>query len=483
MALWGEQIFGSVNLGDKRLDDRLIDLVERFVERPEAPIPMACGTWAATVAAYRFFGHSSISPEAITECLASGTVNRCAGQPVILAVQDTTSLDFSTHSKTTGLGSLEQPDLRGLFLHTTLAVTPDGVPLGVLDQQMWARDPEHPGTRHRRKHVPVEGKESRKWLDGLRRTEARLNSLGRVVTIADREADVYELFALAQELHGDWLIRARHDRAVERSNDRLRSVVEHAPVDLTLTIEVPRSTRGPRTATVEVRRARALLVPPPRAKVAHDHWWAHHPKAERLVPRDLPPLSVGVVLVSEPDPPPGEAPLRWLLITNLLVETPEAAVQCVEWYCQRWKIEQFHYVLKSGCHVERLQLDRVDRLKRALALYSAVAWALLYLTYRARMDPTAPCTTVLDDESWQALWTFCYPAAPLPTEPLSLHQAIILIARLGGFLARKHDGHPGVKTTWRGLTRLSDILATWRILTRSPDPPPSSHLTLATAHV
>lgn len=468
MAPWVEEIFGTVDLGDKRLEDRLMYLVERLAERPEASIPMACGTWAGTVAAYRFFGHRSVTPEVIIDGLARGTVERCVGQPVILAVQDTTSLDFSTHGKTIGLGPIEQPDLRGIFLHTTLAVTPDGVPVGIIGQQIWARDPEQTGSRHRRKQIPVEGKESRKWLDGLRRTEQLLTEPSQVVMVADREADVYELFALAEQLQGHWLIRARHDRVIGDGSHHLRTAVEQAPVDLTMPIEVPRSSGGPRTATVEVRRARVVLVPPPRAKLAHDHWWTEHPGVERILPSELPPLPVGVILVSEPEPPPGVPALRWLLVTNLSVETAEAALQCVQWYCQRWKVEQFHHVLKSGCRAERLQLDAVDRLKSALALFSAVAWALLHLTYHARANPTAPCTSVLGDEGWQALWTFSFPTLRVPTEPLPLQQAVVLIARMGGFLARKHDGKPGVTTIWRGLTRLSDVLATWRILTHHP---------------
>ena len=336
---------------------------------------------------------------------------------------------------------------------------------------MWARDPEQQGSRHQRKQVPVEGKESRKWLDGLRRTEERLKGQGHVVTIADREADVYELFALAQTIQGDWLIRARHDRSVNGGTDRLRAVVERAPVGLTLIREVPRSGHhGMRSATLAVRYARVTLVPPHHEKAAHAHWWKEHPTIEHLVSQDLPPLSVGVILVSEEDPPSGEPPLRWLLVTNLSVATPQAALQCVDWYCQRWKVEQFHYTLKSGCQAERLQLTQFARLQRALALYSAVAWALLYLTIHARCDPEEPCTTVLGEDGWQALWTFFYPAVSLPPEPLPLHQAILLVARLGGFLARKHDGQPGVKTIWRGLTRLSDILATWRILTHACAP-------------
>ncbi len=471
------KVFARISLGDQRLFERLGKLVERLSAKPEASLPEATGEWAETAAAYRFFNNASVKPEAIVEGLAQATVERCQGEPVILAVQDTTSLDYTDHPKTKGLGPLEAPERRGLFVHTTLAVTPRGVPLGVVAQAVWARDPDEVGKSQRRKELPVEAKESAKWLRALKRTEERLGGLGaRVVSVADREADLYELFALAQELTGDWLIRARHDRRLGDAESRLVSVIEQAPVCLCTLVEVPAKPKAKakpkqpaRRAKLEVRRAEVELVPPARAKGVIARWWAEHPEVERLAPEQLGPVRVGVVLVSEVDPPAGVEPLRWLLLTSLPLDTPEEVLSVIAYYRLRWLIERYHFVLKSGCRVERLQLETAERLERALSVYAAVAWKLLWLTYEARAQPEAPCTVALEDDEWRLLWVLSCPKVSLPLEPPNLATAVRQIAKLGGFLGRKGDGQPGVKVLWRGLRRLDDMVATYRALREHPD--------------
>lgn len=473
MTTWANEIVGKIDLDDKRLDKRLVTLVETFVERPGASIPEACGTWAAAEAAYRFFDNEAVAPERIILAMAEATAERCQGLPLVLAVQDTTSLDYTAHTDTVGTGPLENPKRRGLFAHTTLAVTPEpegGVPIGIISQHVWARDPGTVGKRHKRKEVPVEAKESARWLVSLKETEARLGPTVRVLTVADREADVYELFALAHELKGDWLIRARHDRNLKGDERHLVAAVERAEVCASTTVELARTDeREARLAKLEVRRAQVVLMPPQRPVGVINKWWAEHPEAEHLAPKKLHPVRVGVVLVTEVGAPEGEKPVRWLLLTSLPVETTEQALTCVGHYRLRWLVERYHYVLKSGCLVERLQLESADRLRRAVAVYSEVAWRLLWLTYQARAHPEAPCTTVFDEETWRVLWVADCPTAVVPVTPPNLHTAVRKIAMLGGFLGRKGDGEPGVKTLWRGLRRLNDTLAGYRLAREHPD--------------
>ncbi len=200
MSSWANEIVGEIELNDDRLNDRLVTLVETFVEHPAASIPEACGTWAATEAAYRFFDNEAVVPERIIEAMAQATAKRCRGVELVLAVQDTTSLDYTTHTDTADLGSLEHPQHRGLFAHSVLAVNArGGVPIGVVSQQIWARDPQTIGKSAKRKELPIEAKESARWLLGLRESEERLGSKVAVLSVADREADVYELFALARQ--------------------------------------------------------------------------------------------------------------------------------------------------------------------------------------------------------------------------------------------------------------------------------------------
>jgi hypothetical protein len=452
-------VSGEIRLGDERLRKRFTTLVETFVDNPAGSIPEACGSWAATQAAYRFFDNEAMLPERVIEAMAEATAGRCEGLPRVLVVQDTTSLDFTAHTDTDGLGPLEHPDHRGLFVHTALAVDPQsGVPLGLISQAVWARDAQTVGKRHQRKEVPVEAKESARWLISLKETEARLGSTVGVITVADREADVYELFVLAQQVGGDWLIRARHDRNLVGLEQHLVEQVEEQPVCATTTVELPRTNdREPRRAALEVRRAQVVLVPPARRTGDIAAWWAKHPEAEPLVPDVMVPLGVGVVLVTEVAPPPGVKPVRWLLLTNRPVETNEQALEYVEWYRLRWIIERFHFVLKSGCQVEKLQLETVERLQRALVVYTEVAWRLLWLTYVARAHPDAPASTVFTDLTWQLVWLKAYPKIPLPVVPPALRTTVRQIAQLGGFLGRKGDGEPGVKTIWRGLCRLREM--------------------------
>jgi hypothetical protein len=470
-ASGGNDVSGVIELGDERLKKRFTTLVETFVENPAGSIPEACGSWAATQAAYRFFDNEAMEPERVIAAMAAATAGRCPGVPRVLAVQDTTSLDFTAHTDTDGLGPLEHPDHRGLFVHTALALDPQsGVPLGVLSQAVWARDVRTVGKRHQRHDVPVEGKESARWLISLKETQARLGSTVQVITVADREADVYELFVLAQQVGGDWLIRARHDRNLVGLEQHLVARVEDQPVCTTTTIELPRSNdREARPAALEVRRAQVELVPPERHKGDIAAWWAEHPDAEPLVPKVMAPVSVGVVLVTEVAPPPDVTPVRWLLLTNRPVETTEQALECVEWYRLRWVIERYHFVLKSGCQIEKLQLETAERLRRALVVYSVVAWRLLWLTYEARAHPDAPASAVFADLSWQLVWRKACPKVPLPVTPPPLRTTVRQIAQLGGFLGRKGDGEPGVKTLWRGLCRLRDMEAGARLIHERPD--------------
>jgi Transposase DNA-binding/Transposase Tn5 dimerisation domain len=466
---------GTVTLNDARLEARFHTLVARLAEHPEQSLPQACETWSETIAAYRFFANAAVAPEAIRAGLARATVARCQDEERVLVIQDTTSLDYTSHHKTTGCGPLEHPEQQGLFVHTSLAVSGDGVPLGIIDQQVWARDPEAVGSRHQRTQRPVEGKESAKWLHGLRETETRLGATVATLTVADREADVYELFALAQTLHGDWLIRARHDRKLVGQEGRLLAAVEQAPVVVQERLEMARAGERPaRVAELTLRCATVTVQPPPRAVGAIAHWWQEHPQTERLAPAVLTPVRVGVVLVSEVHAPKGVEPLRWLLLSSLPVETAAQALACARIYRLRWLVERYHFVLKSGCRIERLQLRQAERLERALAVYAAVAWWLLWLSYLARAEPEAPCTVVLEPPTWQALWATHHKTLQLPAEPPDLHTVVRWIAQLGGFLARKGDGEPGVQTLWRGLRRLEDITATWALATQLLTAPPSS---------
>jgi len=342
----------------------------------------------------------------------------------------------------------------GLLLHTTLAVTPAGVPLGIIDQQIWARDPEQWGKRHRRRTRRLEEKESVKWVNSLARAlslQAQLPGV-QLVSLADREGDVYDFLRPVLTTGLAVLVRAAWDRAVKSPQRRLWAHLRSQPVAGQLTVSVPRRPGQPaRQAQLSVRFA------PVTVRV---------PQARRG--QGLPELSLWGVLAEEIAPPAGVKPIEWLLLSTLPVSDFEQASERVAWYTCRWLTEIYHKVLKSGCRIEARQLQDAQNLKRYLALDGVVGWQVLYATLVGRQLPELPCTALLEAHEWQALYCFHHQVATPPSTPPRLQQAVRWIAQLGGFLARKSDGEPGVTTLWRGLQRLHPITRMWQLVNPSP---------------
>jgi hypothetical protein len=457
MDTWTQEELGGADFGDKRLTKRFVKLVSDLAAKPEASIPQACEDWASTKAAYRFLNHEKITPEAIRSAHRERTVERVKEYKTVLAIQDTTSLNYTMHQATSGLGPIDGNGSNGMHVHSVLAVSSDGIPLGLVHQQVWSRDPEKKREKEEHKKLPIEEKESYRWLQSLDATRKAMDGETHIITVADREADIFELFALPRVSHIDLLIRAVQDRLVHVEETEVRKLwesVEALPMtDQLMTTHVEHRPGKPaRDVVLAVRWRTVQLLVPTKKKKKYEHA----------------SVTFTALLVTEVDPPEGETPLEWLLLTSLSVETFQQAAQCVLWYRFRWLIERYHFVLKSGCHLEKLQLETAERLERALALYCVVAWRLLHLTYLARFTPDTSCEVVFQTHEWHALYAFTYQTNVLPTTPPSLHEATHLVAQLGGFLARKSDGEPGVQTIWRGLRRLDDLSSMWLLLHSFP---------------
>lgn len=464
METWAQQEVGQADLGDRRLTKRLVRLVSDLSQQPQASVPQACGDWAATKAAYRFWDHEQVTPEAIRAAHRESTVQRLAGQETVLAIQDTTALSLSAHRAMTGLGPIDSHQTPGLLVHSVLAVTAQGVPLGLLHQQVWARDPAQRGKKKKRHSLPISEKESYRWLQSLQASQQAVPAGTHIVTIADREADIYDLFAMPRAKSMDLLIRASADRNVgqEKETEKLWQRVQATQVRGTMTIHLEhRPGQREREVTLAVRWASVTLRPSPHDAIAL------HPVRE--------PIYLMAVLAQEVQetPPDHDSKqeetnpadvLSWMLLTSLPVDTFEQAAQCVLWYRCRWLIERYHLVLKSGCRIEELQVETALRLERALATYGIVAWRLLWLTYEARQTPEASCEVLLQPYEWQALYAQIHQSTTVPLTPPTLREATRWIAQLGGFLARTSDGEPGVQTLWRGLRRLEDLAGMWLLL-------------------
>ncbi len=450
------------------MNRRAAQIVQAALDHPGATIPQAAGSHAATDGTYAFYDNPNVAVADLQAGHRRVTVQRLAQTTgPILVPQDTTELDFTTPLRLRTLGSLAHPKHCGLFVHSALALTDQGVPVGLLHQQVWERDPAQRGKRQQRRHKDTADKESQRWLDTEAASVAALPAERTVITLADREADFYDLFAAPRRPQQHVIIRAKGRRRIAEAETLLDQTLRTSPVQGTLTVSVPRGDdRAGRSATLAVHYGRYSLCPP-----------STHPRRKLLA---LLPLHA--VLVEEVAAPAGEKPLCWLLLTTLPVTSLAEAVQVVRWYCWRWRIERFHYTLKSGCRIEELGLETAARLGRALALYAAVACQLQYLVYRARQEPEASSGEVLDVEEWQVLWRKFRPGAPLPAQPPSLRQVVRWIAQLGGFLGRQRDGEPGVKVLWRGLRTLHDLVAGYRLAATAaaaaaepgPRPPPAT---------
>lgn len=438
---WAVKELAGTNLGDARLDDRLMTMVADLSERPDSTVPLFSGNWAKTKAAYRFWDNSKATPRGILQSHIERTARRTMEYDVVLVAQDTTEINLTSHRKTSGMGYLASSKCRGFLVHSLLAISPTGGPLGILGQQHWTRPIDGLGKAAQRHGKSIDEKESGRWLEGLATVERTLADHPQVVVIADREADIFELFAAPRRANVSLLVRVRHARrAVQHEAKQLQTALEQSPIAGQVSVTVPRRDDCPtRSAVLTVRFAKLVVLPP-----------------EQLVGQT--PQTVFFILAQEDRPPEGVQPIRWILASTMPVESFDDAVRMIGWYVFRWRIERFHYVLKSGCGIEKLNLETVERMQRAMATFSIVAWRLLWLTYAARETPDVSCEIVLPRHEWKLLYGLTHRGQCVPEEPPTLREAIRLIARLGGFLGRRHDGEPGVKTLWRGLKRFHDVL-------------------------
>lgn len=461
---WAEDEFGDANLGDQRLNRRLVELARTFARRPASSLPQAAQDPALLKAAYRFFDHddADFTPDDILASHVVATYDRLSTVPLALALSDTTFLDWSSHPATTGLGPLETAQMRGLVLHSTLIVTPERLPLGVLQLHTWARDPDRFGTNPPQYGRSAEDKESYKWITSLAAVNLAHAAVPdtMLVLVADAEADCYDLLAAERRPGVEVLVRAHHDRVVADPAGHLWAAMQHASnagtAEIHLAAQPAQSARygRPGRPAQPARRARVQV-----------RYAQHTVKAPRLRPAvDRPNLAVGVVWVVEIGAPDGVKAVEWMLISTLPVTHAEVAMERVTWYSCRWGIEVWHKTLKSGCQIEARQLETAGRLQRCLALFAVIAWRIVYTTMLGRVAPAVPCTAILDTDEWEALYVCIHRTAIVPARPPSVQQAIRWLAQLGGFVGRKGDGPPGITVLWRGFHELAAGVAVYRVM-------------------
>lgn len=459
---WVENELAGARLHDDRLRRRLYSLTRDFMARPGALIPEACGgSEAKSKAAYRFFDNDRVGMEEILRGHVEATAGRVGEHEIVLAVQDTSSLNYTAHPTTEGLGPINttKDNAIGLILHDTMAFSIEGTPLGLLDVQCWARDPKEAGkkTKKERERLPIEEKESFKWLRSYRAVAEvqALCSETTLVSVGDREADIYELFHEAEQVRPgpELLIRLERSRMRQvkaedgEGYELLWERMHDEPVAGHREVAVPRrGSQAARTARLEVRHAQLILKPPKGKK--------------------LPPVTVWAVHAFEADCPPGvDKPLQWMLLTTVRTDCLDDATERLRWYALRWGIEVYHRVIKSGCRIEDRQMGSAERIETCLAIDLVVAWRIYWLNKQGRETPDLPCDVFLEEDEWKVLCA-AITEQPPPDSPPSLRDAVRMIATLGGFLGRKGDGEPGITTLWRGLEHLAAMVIGYQLALR-----------------
>jgi hypothetical protein len=453
---WWEGELAGCAFVDERLGQRLRKLIERMAGAIGASLPLACQDWANTKAAYRFFSNERVSEAQILAGHVQATRDRFAATDgPVLVIQDTTEFTFQreraeavgitcrVNSRKDKAGRFRMHTVCGLLMHTSLAVTTDGLPLGLSAVKFWMRQQFKGTAALKRKinptRVPIEAKESIRWLENLRQSMALLGVPGRCVHIGDRESDIYELFCTAQELGTHFIVRSCVDRLAGDGQHTMAAEMDEVRVQGVHEVEVRDSTGRVGTAVVELKY-RPVRVLPPRGKQ-----------------KRYPALMLTLIQARERTTPADRPAIDWKLITDLPIRSHEAAVEKLRWYALRWKIEVFHKILKSGCQAERARLRTAERLVKLIAVFCILSWRVFWMTMLNRSARNVTPRLAFTEVEIALLDRLVPDKGQPPPGPKALSSYLIKLARLGGYLARTRDPPPGNTVMWRGLSRLSDI--------------------------
>ena len=437
---------------DQRLGKGFQKVISQLAEGSAESLPLSCQDWANTKAAYRFFANDRVTEADILAGHFRCTNERFSNvSGTMLILHDTTQLSYRREN----VGLLHRPKhgpsdrwkkehpVCGISLHSSLVLTPAGLPLGLAAVKFWTRT-EFKGTNALKRkinptRVPIEEKESLRWLLNFQHSTALLGEPGRCVHVGDRESDIYELFCAAQDAGTHFLIRSCANRRAQDGTTRLEAEMSKVRVKGTYRIEVRDRQGNPAEVVLKLRYRRMLLLPP----VAKQKQYR--------------PVEVTVIYAQERGAPKNRDRIDWKLLTDLPVNTADEAIEKLRWYALRWKIEVFHKILKSGYRVEESRLRTAERLVRLVAVCCILSWRIFWMTMLNRTQPEAPPTIALTRSELDLLDQL-FPASP---KGAALHRSLGLyigrIAQLGGYLARARDPDPGNIVIWRGLARLNDL--------------------------
>ena len=454
-AHWAQNEFGGAPLGDARLSKRLVSVAAAKAEVPDRAFSgVAKGDWAAVKAYYRMIDQPEESAITMPNILAPHrrrTVRRMQGQKSVLCVQDGSDLEYTNLDRCEGLGEIGANQTgaksRGLHLHSTLALAPNGLPLGVLRAQCVAAEAKSPEDERPTFAIPIEHKKTFIWIEHHRDLVDLAAEMPdtRLIDVCDREADFFEMFdEQRQNPCVDLLVRAKHNRNITEEPYKLFAAVREQPVQSRVRVPIPRQSARPkrskqkarpkrpgRTADMAVRYMQIQLRP------AHYH-------------ADKDPIDIGVVHALEENPPAQTKAVEWFLLTTIDIGSAADAEQCLRWYALRWRIEDWHRVLKSGCRIEDLAHESAERLRRAIAINLVIAWRIMLMTLLGRETPGLPAEVLFSDVELRVLRAYAKKKRFKP--PSLLGEAVRLVAKIGGYIGRNNDPPPGHQLLWQGYT-------------------------------
>jgi len=452
---WIDQELGDCQFRDVRLGKRLRKLLQQFADGAGGSIPCACQDWANTKAAYRFFANADVSEAEILVGHFQATRQRFVASPgPVLILHDTT--EFIYHREDVAAvgvlgdsiagrdnrGRLRHHTVCGISMHSSLAVSLQGLPLGLTAIKFWTRDKFHGCNALKKKvnptRVPIEKKESIRWLENLRQSTALLNDPQRCVHVGDRESDIYELFCTAQQLGTHFLVRTCVDRLAGDGTGTIADEMKQVPSQGLHRIQV-RDKKGELSeAVLEIRYCRLVVLPPIGKQ------------------KNYPKLILTVIHAQERGTPRGRDRIDWKLLTDLPVSSRKQAIEKLTWYSLRWKIETFHKILKSGCKAEESKLRTAERLVNLLAVLCILSWRIFWMTMINRAAPDAAPELAFTSTELRLLDALVQDNITSGNRK-TLSAYLTKVAQLGGYLARAADSPPGNLVMWRGLSRLTDI--------------------------
>jgi hypothetical protein len=451
MDVWVEHEVEGCEFPDRRLRARLGKVLTELGKKIGDTLPTACQDWAATKAAYRFFSNPRVNESIILAGHFAATQARMAAiDGPILILHDTTEFSFQrdkpeaigkTHVITTRKDRPSTYTVCGLLMHSSLALTPQGKPLGLMAVKFWTRKNFKQVNRIRHNvnttRIPIGQKESVRWIENLKQSTPLLHP-SHCVHIGDRGSDIFEFFCCAQEVGTYFLVRTCVDRLAGAGGTTISKLMRREPIRGTHEVEVFDHRRRPVKVTLHVRFCRATVHPP----------IGKH--------KEYPAISLTMIHVHERGKPVGREPIRWKLLTDLPVNDLASAIEKLDWYAQRWKIETFHKILKSGCRAEQSKLRTAERLTNLIAVFCIIAWRVFWLTMVNRTNPQTSCKAVFTNTEITILDHLAKDKQHRPAKR-TIAYYLTIVASLGGYLGRRRDPPPGNMVLWRGLSRLTDI--------------------------